>query len=89
MNLRHWLRVDAERVLLELEILLEAFDVEIGDLHALRNAVDTYKETKKSVALTEQESEIVRDLICDYRDSLAGSTDEHFDRMQAILVKFR
>lgn len=89
MKLSHWLRVDTERVLLELETLLEAFDVEIGDLQALRYAVDTYKVTKKSVTLTKEESEIVRDLICNYRDDLAGGNDEHFDQMQAILAKFR
>lgn len=50
------------------------------------NADGSFKQPKD---LTDEEREIVRDLICNYRDDLAGSSDEHFDRMQAILEKFR
>ena len=54
----------------------------IGD----NNADGSFKQPKD---LTDEERTIIRNLICSYRDSLAGSNDEYFDQMQAILEKLR
>ncbi len=42
---------------------------------------------KQPKDLTDEEREIIRDLICNYRDSLDGSNDVYFDQMQSILEK--
>ena len=44
---------------------------------------------KQPKDLTDEEREIIRELIYNYRDSLAGGNDEYFDQMQAILEKLR
>lgn len=44
---------------------------------------------KQPTKLTVGEREIIRDLICNYRDSLAGCHDDNFDAMQSILAKLR
>lgn len=44
---------------------------------------------KQPVYLTDDEREIIRELIYNYRDNLAGGSDEYFDQMQAILEKLR
>jgi len=44
---------------------------------------------KQPVYLTDDEREIIRELIYNYRDNLAGSNDEYFDQMQAILKKLQ
>jgi len=54
----------------------------IGD----NNADGSFKQPKD---LTNEERTIIRNLICSYRDNLAGSNDEYFDQMQAILKKLR
>ena len=52
----------------------------------LNKADGSFKQPKD---LTDEEREIIRDLICNYRDNLAGGNDEYFDQMQAILEKLR
>ena len=42
---------------------------------------------KQPIDLTYEEREIIRDLIYNYRDNLAGGNDEYLDQMQAILEK--
>ena len=44
---------------------------------------------KQPKDLTDEEREIIRELIYNYRDNLAGGNDEYFDQMQAILEKLR
>ena len=46
-------------------------------------------ESMKLVELSQQDTEIIRDLICDYRDGLSGTKDGVFDKMQSLLEKFR
>lgn len=41
------------------------------------------------IYLTDEEREIIRELIYNYRDNLAGDSDEYFDQMQAILEKLQ
>jgi len=51
----------------------------------LKKAADSFKQ----LILTDEEREIIRELIYNYRDNLAGSNDEYFDQMQAILKKLQ
>ena len=44
---------------------------------------------KPPINLTDEEREIIRELIYNYRDNLAGGNDEYFDQMQAILEKLQ
>jgi len=44
---------------------------------------------KQPIYLTDEEREIIRELIYNYRDNLAGGSDEYFDQMQAILEKLQ
>ena len=43
----------------------------------------------KPIYLTDEELAIIRELIYNYRDNLAGGSDEYFDQMQAILKKLQ
>lgn len=44
MELEEWIKEDKERVLYELESLLKALNVPIGNMKELRRAVDEVKE---------------------------------------------
>ena len=57
-----------------------------GVIMALNKAADSFKQL---IYLTDEEREIIRELIYNYRDNLAGSNDEYFDQMQAILKKLQ
>lgn len=85
--------VHTEEYLTEISdlILADAFEF-LRDLWSDNEAVGcnnpdgSFKQPKD---LTDEEREIVRDLICNYRDSLDGSNDEYFDQMQSMLEKLR
>ena len=57
-----------------------------GFIMDLNKANGSFKQPKD---LTDEEREIIRELIYNYRDNLAGGNDEYFDQMQAILEKLR
>ena len=44
---------------------------------------------KQPADLTDEERAIIRELIYNYRDNLAGGNDEYFNQMQAILEKLQ
>ena len=54
---------------------------------ALNKAADSFKQ--QLIYLADEEREIIRELIYNYRDNLAGGNDEYFDQMQAILEKLQ
>jgi len=51
--------------------------------------MSNFISTSKLADLTDEERAIIRELIYNYRDNLAGGNDEYFNQMQAILEKLQ